>query len=770
MTLANSFIFNGKPRTVTLYNLTPGATYETNLFAWGYDDSGTARAQTFASGSDSLELDQNFYGQNNGIRIAYTFVADSSEKVLTITPVGDNTFHMSALANRQVLLATILNFGTNVAGSSAVFGLPVGGAATIDWTVPYASGSTPELLTTLAPSFTLSSGDCTDQTSGEIPSPAFPGPVTYTVTDGGITNVYTVTVHVAPASTDCNITAFDANLAVSSAVITPTGDTTGTVVVHVPYGTTAAQVVALAPSYTLSAFATCPQPNPGVPSPDPLSLTTPVHYIVTAQSGATKDYTVTVTVAGPPLPFMALTGDGTAQGYSDWEGEYDGFRFVTGPELRVVNWLGFYDAPLADPVGTLGDGLAASHVIQLWRVSDWTKIAETTIAEGTAETLSGSFRGHEVPEVTLMANTTYALVAAGGGGDRIREGDGLSGWSQLGITINGGCYGYGGQPDGGWGIMVSANLGYMGAPAATYETWAAANGIPGEPDTGDFDHDGLANGIEFVVGGNPTLNDTASVAPSSSTDGAGLVFTFRRTDLANNDLTATIVVEYGSDLAGWTPAEPDVDGVTIVENPDFYDVGIGQVIVTLPSILAVDGRLFARLKVTITPPVSLLDEDFEAGDGGFTIVTTGGTPWAHGDPESPDAGGGEISEGNDGSANCWGTNLTGVYAASTDASLRSPVIDLTAVTGATLSFARAFDAAVDDTLEVNVLDTTGNLIAVVIAPFGDPDVDTTPWKTISVPIPAGALGQQVRIEWRFIGNEPDAYLGVYIDDVVVTAP
>jgi hypothetical protein len=103
LALASSFIYQGNPRTVTLTNLTPGATYETSLFAYGYDAAPTSRSQTFASGSDSLVLDQNFYGQNQGVRITYTFVADSSgSKELTITPVSSDPFHMSALANRRV--------------------------------------------------------------------------------------------------------------------------------------------------------------------------------------------------------------------------------------------------------------------------------------------------------------------------------------------------------------------------------------------------------------------------------------------------------------------------------------------------------------------------------------------------------------------------------------------------------------------------------------------------------------------------------------------
>ena len=101
--LAQNFIFNGTPRTVTLNNLTPGVSYETSFFSFGWDAAG--RTQTFASGSDSLVVDQDAYGQGNGIRISYLFTADATgSRAFTITPVpgGQGTFHMSAFANRQL--------------------------------------------------------------------------------------------------------------------------------------------------------------------------------------------------------------------------------------------------------------------------------------------------------------------------------------------------------------------------------------------------------------------------------------------------------------------------------------------------------------------------------------------------------------------------------------------------------------------------------------------------------------------------------------------
>lgn len=192
----------------------------------------------------------------------------------------------SYLANKYRLLttylpATFLSFGTNVVCSSAAIGLPVGGAATITWTVPY--GTT---LARLAPTFSLSSGTC-NWTSGVIPSPNFnAGPVTYTVTSTGTTNTYTVTAVIAPPSAACDMKGFNANLAGSRSTIMPAG----TVVVNIPAGTTETQLAALSPSLTLSPGATCVMATP------PLRSTAPVHYIVTAQDGiTTRDYTVTTT-------------------------------------------------------------------------------------------------------------------------------------------------------------------------------------------------------------------------------------------------------------------------------------------------------------------------------------------------------------------------------------------------------------------------------------------------------------------------------------------
>jgi hypothetical protein len=60
-----------------------------------------------------------------------------------------------------------------------------------------------------------------------------------------------------------------------------------------------------------------------------------------------------------------------------------------------------------------------------------------------------------------------------------------------------------------------------------------------------------------------------------------------------------IDVEFGSDLTGWTAAIPGSNGVTITETNDGFGAGVDQVDVSIPKSLAVDSKLFARLKVTL---------------------------------------------------------------------------------------------------------------------------------------------------------------------------
>jgi len=181
-------------------------------------------------------------------------------------------------------------------------------------------------------------------------------------------------------------------------------------------------------------------------------------------------------------------------------------------------------------------------------------------------------------------------------------------------------------------------------------------------------------------------------------------------------------------------------------------------------------RFFAVIE---KDPPPLFSEDFEADNGGFISENKGtGTDWSWGAAASADLGGGGVTSGNGGSSQCWGTNLTGGYAAGTDACLRSGIIDLTGVTAAELSFALAMDADAGHTYLVNVIAAgTDTVVANLIPATEDADNMASPWQTVGpTVIPAPALGQMIRLEWRFTGAGTGDYNGVYIDDVLVTRP
>ena len=129
-----------------------------------------------------------------------------------------------------------------------------------------------------------------------------------------------------------------------------------------------------------------------------------------------------------------------------------------------------------------------------------------------------------------------------------------------------------------------------------YEAWADANGLTAQNRAADLDADadGIGNGVEFVIGGNPTAPGDEAKLPVVS-GGAGIVeFTFRRADASASSSPG---VEQTADPAGaWTPVVNGQGGVTITEENDFFGAGFDRVTVKFP---VTGAKGFARLTVTI---------------------------------------------------------------------------------------------------------------------------------------------------------------------------
>ena len=134
-----------------------------------------------------------------------------------------------------------------------------------------------------------------------------------------------------------------------------------------------------------------------------------------------------------------------------------------------------------------------------------------------------------------------------------------------------------------------------------YGDWETLNGIAGAGADVDSDNDGIANGIEFVLGGDPSGpgSDSNGLLPTISVDGTYLNFVFRRSD---ESASYAPFVEYGNSLGGWTPAQDGVNGVIVIteDNPGDLPANTDRVTVRVPrSLAAPEARLFARLRVNI---------------------------------------------------------------------------------------------------------------------------------------------------------------------------
>jgi len=143
----------------------------------------------------------------------------------------------------------------------------------------------------------------------------------------------------------------------------------------------------------------------------------------------------------------------------------------------------------------------------------------------------------------------------------------------------------------------------LGTVTAGYASWAATNAGSGTA-SGDFDGDGVSNGIEWVLGGTGITKDLGKL-PSVTTSGGNLVFTFVR-DQQSISSDTVVSIEVGTTLAGWTnvysvPGTAGTSGspgtVTVTKDTP----AAGKDTVTLTVTQAPDAKKFARLKVTTTP-------------------------------------------------------------------------------------------------------------------------------------------------------------------------
>ena len=148
-------------------------------------------------------------------------------------------------------------------------------------------------------------------------------------------------------------------------------------------------------------------------------------------------------------------------------------------------------------------------------------------------------------------------------------------------------------------------------PPDSYEQWIGGF-FPGETDPAiigpdaDANGDGVANGIIFVLGGNPLGSDNSGLLPGTSLasnpghgipDGEYFVITYRRSQAAAATGAGTAIEFSGGVPDEWVPATDGEDGVVVRETADGFAVGVDMVRVFIPRAGLESG--FARLVAVV---------------------------------------------------------------------------------------------------------------------------------------------------------------------------
>lgn len=150
----------------------------------------------------------------------------------------------------------------------------------------------------------------------------------------------------------------------------------------------------------------------------------------------------------------------------------------------------------------------------------------------------------------------------------------------------------------GIGLTFTVNDGAGHTGSATFDVQSVFVNWSGGPSaTTDSNDDGVANGIAWLLGAaDPSVN-AATLLPTYASDADYFIYTYRRSDAANNDPATTIAVLYGSTLESWTTAVHDGTDIIITPSNDFYGVGVDKVEVKIKKTLSSSGKLFSRLSL-----------------------------------------------------------------------------------------------------------------------------------------------------------------------------
>ncbi|MCW1925069.1 autotransporter-associated beta strand repeat-containing protein [Luteolibacter arcticus] len=146
-----------------------------------------------------------------------------------------------------------------------------------------------------------------------------------------------------------------------------------------------------------------------------------------------------------------------------------------------------------------------------------------------------------------------------------------------------------------------------------FDAWATSKGLAGGDAAfdADPDFDGIDNGLEFVLGGEPNPanpgSSSTALLPTVSQTGGNLTFTFKRKDLSESGVVLTF--QWSTNLVFPSPAndvpvgqvDSTTDTITVDVTEDAPDADTDTIAITIPAAKAVGGKLFGRLSAVKVP-------------------------------------------------------------------------------------------------------------------------------------------------------------------------
>lgn len=354
-----------------------------------------------------------------------------------------------------------------------------------------------------------------------------------------------------------------------------------------------------------------------------------------ANDGIATTSTVTIGVSGAATLDLAGKNQSLAGIVKGASAATVGNSSTTDDSVLTTTGTSVYDGVIANAVGTgtRTTGLAVgTGSLTLGGVNTYT--GNTTIAGGAGLTLSdnaqlrfaigavangisgagsGFFNGDfnidtTVADASPLTSATWNLESvAAVYGASFQVLSGATAWTATGDvwtkTVGSKHYSF----DEATGVLT------MTSGGSGFDAWAASKGLAGA-DAGfdaDPDKDGLNNGLEFVLGGepnpaNPGSNSNA-LLPTVAQSGGNLIVSFKRKHLSESGIALTF--QWTTNMSFPSPAndvpvgtaDSTTDTIVVDVTEDSPDADTDSVVITVPAAKSAGGKLFGRLKATQTP-------------------------------------------------------------------------------------------------------------------------------------------------------------------------